>query len=104
MVGFPDKPSFDEYLKVIASVLIKEFTPEKTCLIIEPGASIIASPISFICDVVDVKDTNKSRIITINGSRTNVDPLMIKTKHFYSLITSSQNKKANYWRVYLYGF
>lgn len=88
--GLPEKPSFDEYVKVIRDELIKEYSPEETCLIVEPGSAIIASPVSFICDVIDVKNTNKSRIVTINGSRTNVDPLMTKTKHFYKHICSSQ--------------
>lgn len=87
----PDKPTFNDYVKVIADELSKEYSPEKTTLIVEPGSAIIASPISFICDVIDVKDTHKSRIVTTNGSRINVDPLMVKTKHFYHLRCKSKN-------------
>ena len=43
--------------------------------------------------MIDVKDTSKSRIVTIDGSRTNVDPLMIKTKAFYDLNTQSDKLK-----------
>lgn len=88
--GLPDKPSLDDYVRTIKDELVKEYSPDRTCLIVEPGSAIIASPISFICDVIDVKDTNKSRIVTTNASRTNIDPLMIKTKHFYKHIGVSK--------------
>lgn len=90
--GLPDKPSFDEYIKVISEELIKEYSPKETCLIVEPGSAIIASPISFVSNVIDVKDTVKSRIVTLNASRTNIDPLMIKTKHFYDIVSESTDR------------
>lgn len=89
--GMPDKPSFLEYMSLISSILSKKYDNKKTTLIVEPGSAIIASPISFLCEVVDVKDTFAKRIVTINGSRTNVDPLMIKSAYFYELISDSKN-------------
>lgn len=89
--GMPDKPSYFEYMSLISNILSKKFDCNKTKLIVEPGSAIIASPISFICEVVDVKDTFANRIVTVNGSRTNIDPLMIKNNYFYELISDSQN-------------
>jgi diaminopimelate decarboxylase len=91
--GVPGRPSFREYVNVIANELRTEFDPEETTLIVEPGSALIASPVTFVTEVIDVKDTSKSRIVTIDGSRTNVDPLMIKTKHFYDLNTQSDKLK-----------
>ncbi len=85
--GVPGKPSFVDYVEIVAEGLKEEFDPSQTTLIVEPGSALIASPISFITEVIDVKDTSKSRIVTIDGSRTNIDPLMIKTNHFYDLHT-----------------
>lgn len=89
--GLPTKPSFDDYVKVISEELKKEYSPKSTTLIVEPGASVIASPISFVSSVVDIKDTKKSRIVTIDGSRMNVDPLMIKTSYFYKHKANTDN-------------
>lgn len=87
--GMPDKPSFYEYMSLISKELSKKFDSKETTLIVEPGSALIASPIDFLCEVVDVKDTFVKRIVTVNGSRTNIDPLMIKTNHFFSLDCNS---------------
>lgn len=90
--GLSDKPSYDEYIKCITEELIKKFNPKITKLIIEPGASLIASPVSFLCDVIDIKDTYANRIVTVNGSRNNIDPLMRKKSYFYEVISNEYNK------------
>lgn len=90
--GVPGKPTYDEYVKEISSVLMKRFDCNNTKLILEPGSAIIGSPVKFVCEVVDVKDTFSKRIVTINGSRHNVDPLMIKNKYFLN-IKSKENQK-----------
>lgn len=89
--GLPGKPSFRQYVDVIASELKKEFDPEQTTLIVEPGSALIAAPISFFTEVVDVKENSEIRIATVNGSRTNIDPLMIKKNHFYRLSSNGRN-------------
>lgn len=89
--GMPDKPSFFEYMSLISEELSQKFDAKETTLIVEPGSALIASPIDFLCEVVDVKDTFAKRIVTVNGSRTNIDPLMIKSKHFFSIDCNSDN-------------
>lgn len=83
--GVEGKPSFDEYIKIIKEELDTAVKQETTTLVVEPGSALIGSPVSFVTEVTDVKDTEKSRIVTINGSRTNIDPLMIKNSYFYSM-------------------
>lgn len=90
--GVPGKPTYEEYMKEISSTLSKRFNFNNTKLIVEPGSAIIGSPVKFICEVVDVKDTFSKRIVTINGSRHNVDPFMIKNQYFLD-IKSRENKK-----------
>lgn len=89
--GVPNKPSYYEYMSLISRELSKEFDSNKTKLIIEPGSAIIGSPIDFVCTVVDVKDTFAKRIVTVNGSRNNIDPFFKKTSYLYSI--KSKNEK-----------
>ena len=88
--GVPNKPTFDDYMNVISEELLKYFNNENTKLIVEPGSAIIGSPVDFVCEVIDVKDTFAKRIVTVNGSRNNIDPLMIKTNYFYDIEAKSK--------------
>lgn len=90
--GLKDKPSYEQYIKIITDELKSKFNVNKTKLIVEPGAALIASPVDFLCEVIDIKDTYVNRIVTINGSRSNIDPLMRKRNYFYEVITNNKNK------------
>lgn len=89
--GLKDKPQFDEYINVISEELGKVTTPEKTTLIVEPGISLIGTPISYVTTVIDVKDTSYNRFIITDGSRTNIDPLMNKKNYSYECIYLNNN-------------
>lgn len=88
--GLPGKPSFTDYCSAISDELKKAFSVEQTALIVEPGTSIIASPIKYICKVIDVKETNKNIFVVTNGSRIHIDPLMHKKDYF--LDTTAKNE------------
>lgn len=81
--GLPEKPQFVDYFRAIKKELTNFFCPEETTLVIEPGMSLIGSPISYITSVTDIKDTTYGRFIVIDGSRTNIDPLFKKQSYFY---------------------
>ncbi len=49
--GLPDKPTFDDYIKLISNNLSKGFSADKTKLIVEPGMCLIGSPISYVTTV-----------------------------------------------------
>ena len=89
--GVPGKPTYDDYMSKISEELSKKYDKNITKLIVEPGSAIIGSSVKFICEVVDVKDTFSKRIVTINGSRHNVDPFMRKTTYFLEI----QSKRDN---------
>ena len=91
--GLENKPSYYNYMKVISDELRKCFNSKYTKLIVEPGAALIASPVSFMCEVVDVKDTYNNRIVTVNGSRNNIDPLMHKNNYFLEINYNSKKNK-----------
>lgn len=81
--GLPDKPQYDDYLNVMSEILSKNFDPKRTCLIVEPGTSLICPPIEYVTTVTDVKETNRNRFVITDGSRIHVDPLMRKKGYFY---------------------
>ena len=80
--GLPTKPQFDEYMALMAGILRKRFSPEKTALILEPGMAVIGAPVSYVTTVLDVKDTTANRFVVTDGSRTSIDPLMTKSNYF----------------------
>lgn len=84
--GLPDKPSFDDYIKLISENLRKGFDSDNTKLIVEPGMCLIGSPVSYVTTVRDVKDTVANRFVVTDGSRTNIDPLMSKSRYFYDIL------------------
>lgn len=88
--GVPGKPTFDEYVSAIKAELVPTVDPEKTALIVEPGSAISASPVDFVVTVVDVKDTAKARMVTVDGSRCNIDPLLIKHNYFHHVETDAE--------------
>lgn len=93
--GVPGKPTYDEYMGAISEELTKEFDKNKTMLIVEPGSALIAAPIEFICEVVDVKDTFAKRIVTTNGSRNNIDPFFMKNSYIYEIIKLNANSSIS---------
>ena len=83
--GMPNKPQFDDYLSRIAGELSNWFHPSKTTLMVEPGISLIGSPISYVTSVIDVKETTYNRFIITDGSRIHIDPLMRKRSYLYEI-------------------
>lgn len=87
----PGTPSFDEYASEMAEIG-KYINDQKTMLIIEPGAALIASPVSFVCKVVDIKDVKNKRIITTDGSCHNINPSMSGVKFMIDADSMKENK------------
>lgn len=102
--GLEGKPSYKDYIEVISQELSKGFDRNKTTLIIEPGASIIASPIDFICEVIDIKDTYSKRIVTTNGSRNNIDPLFRKNSYIFQIDKYIEDSRSKLKEQVLCGY
>lgn len=69
----PGAPSFEEYAIAMKESFIED---HEVTLIVEPGASLVSSPISYLSKVVNVKQVNEKNFITLDGSRIHIDPLM----------------------------
>ncbi len=87
--GMPNKPSFLEYFTLIKENL---GALANTTFIVEPGASLIASPFDYVCSVIDVKDTPYNRFVVLDGTRGDVDPHFNKTAYLYSLHSKGEAK------------
>ena len=75
---------YKKYVDAIFEVL-KESDLDKLCIIVEPGASVVATAISYLTRVVDIKDTTYGRFVFTDGTRLDVDPFMNKSKYrFFS--------------------
>lgn len=82
--GMPNRPGWKEYLSAIADEMKQVgLTNDNVKLIIEPGVSLLAGAFSYYASVVDVKDTNRSRFVVVDGSRIHIDPFFHKTNYFY---------------------
>ena len=91
--GVPGKPAFHDYFREVSQILRPVFDPERTRLIVEPGMSLIGASMDYVTSVIDVKKTNRNVFVTIDGSRTNIDPLMRKTGYTYDIMYKTVNRK-----------
>ena len=90
--GVEGKPTATDYIEVIHDVLKDVIDIDNTMLIVEPGSAIIGSAVEFHTSVIDVKDTNKSRIVTTDGSRINIDPLWAKKMYMHKIVATDGNR------------
>lgn len=91
--GLPTKPQFSEYFNMIAEILRTAFCPGETKLIVEPGMALVGSAVEYVTSVRDVKKTTRNIFVVTDGSRTQVDPLMTKTRYFHELVMKDDNRE-----------
>lgn len=75
---------FHNYTNVISETIKKYDELEEVNIIIEPGAAIIATAVSYFCRVIDKKHVNNRNFITLDGSRIHIDPTFSNKKYNYS--------------------
>lgn len=83
--------SYQKYIDVIHEVLI-EYGIDDICLIVEPGASVIATAVDYLTSVIECKNTNYGRFVISDGSRLHIDPFFQKKRHFYSISANSKRR------------
>lgn len=60
--------------------------------IFEPGAAIIATPVSYLMKVLDIKNINDKRYILLDGGRTQVDPTFSNKKYQYYIYSNNNEQ------------
>ena len=68
-------PTFEEYSSIICSEIKK--ISNSISLIIEPGASILATAVEYIAKVIDLKFIRNVGVVTTDGSILHVNPFMV---------------------------
>lgn len=89
---FPNKPTFNDYAEAFHRPL-KEHGLDNLRIIIEPGNALTASCFKFLSEVIDVKQVDsKTRFVTTDGSRNDVDPFFKKTDYLKDILYKSEDR------------
>ncbi len=75
-----DKPTMEEYAACICQGLKSVFNPKETTLILEPGASVLATCVSYRTKVINKRRIRNCDIITMDGSLLHINPFMRERK------------------------
>lgn len=102
--GMPDKPSYLDYVKAMHEELAKAFDTAALTLIVEPGASLVASPVHFVTSVIDVKTTTRNTFVVTDGSRNDIDPLMSKSGYLYDVELAAAQPRDTLAQQVISGF
>ena len=86
--GGDDGSSYEKYIREIKETLSK-CGKEKLGLIVEPGASVVASSFSYLIEVIDTKRTTMNNYVVTNGSRLHIDPFFARSSYSYKLFSGS---------------
>lgn len=81
--GMEGRPEYPDYFPAVAEELRRNFMPDRTKLIVEPGISMISKCTTFVTNVFDTRDIKGTRYVMTDGSRFNIDPTMIKSSHLF---------------------
>jgi len=84
----PGKPTYMEYADAIYG-MTKKHGFEKSTIIIEPGNAIVASCLSLVASVIDVKQHDDIHYVTIDASRIDIDPFFRKNDYFKEFLFSN---------------
>lgn len=82
------KPSMEEYSAVIAETLRECISPEAVQLILEPGSSLLSTVVFYLTKVMNTRDINGQRFVTVDGSLLDVNPLMCERELDFSIYSS----------------
>ena len=92
--GVEGKPTAVEYITAIREILLETVDVNRTKLVLEPGSALIGSVVDLYTSVLDVKNTERARIVTTDGSRIHIDPLWAKSRYMYSIDSESNEKSV----------
>lgn len=86
-------PSMNEYAKVISESL-NSVKHKDVTLIVEPGASILATAVDYVTRVINTRDIRKVKVVTMDGSLLHVDPLYSKKSLVYEFFPKRRDKSS----------
>lgn len=89
------KPPMEEYARTICTCLKETIDMQKVAVILEPGASVIASAIQYLTMVINTRDIQNVRVVTVDGSLLHINPFMTKRTPQKTLYCFSGKEKIH---------
>lgn len=84
------KPSLNTYAQVITEELKRTLIPEKVELILEPGAALISSAVTYHTKIINQRFIRGIKVLTVDGSRLHVDPFQTGRKILCDFLFSGE--------------
>lgn len=96
---FPNKPTFKDYADAFSVPLLAHGL-DNIKVIVEPGNALTASPFAFLTEVIDVKQIDtKTRFVTTDGSRNDIDPFFRKTDYIKEIISRDNDSPTEHIQI-----
>lgn len=86
------KPRMSQYAETITRELRKEIDLKETILILEPGASVVATAVGYMTTVDNIRDVTNKRIVTVDGTLLHINPFMVDRESIMEIYSSGEAK------------
>lgn len=70
------KPTIDQYAQVIIEEIQKSRDLSGVGLILEPGAALLATPVTYLTKVINTRTIRETKVLTMDGSILHINPFM----------------------------
>ena len=86
------KPTMQEYGQIISETLKQCFNPSEVTLILEPGAALLATAITYYSKVKNIRKIKDVTVVTVDGSLLHINPFFSDRKPDYRIYSSGKKK------------
>ncbi len=97
------KPLMKEYAKEICDILKRKVNPGTTTLILEPGACVLATCVSYITKVINIRKIRNVDIVTLDGTLLHINPFMHPRKQPFEVTNMGDENREDVERQILCG-
>lgn len=87
------RPEMMDYAEAITKELKKVLNPENVALILEPGASLLATTVNYLTRVINERIIRGVHVLTVDGSSLHVNPFMAHREPIYRILTKNIERK-----------
>ena len=87
------RPTLDAYAQVITEELKKILNSKKVELILEPGAALISTAVTYYAKIINQRFIRGVKVLTTDGSRLHVDPFMTGRNLLYQIICPESDER-----------
>lgn len=86
------KPLMREYAQVITKELKRKLEPSRVALIVEPGASVVATAVDYVTRIDNIRDIKGESVVTLDGTVLHINPFMLQRKPVFDIDHTGKNK------------